>query len=318
MKGNHLPIRIISIVVILYMIFALSWWAILLSKKNKEVHDLKVSNIKQEELDLSVQEVASKYDSQQKMIYGEGLVFGLALVLGIWLINRSYRQEIKNTTNQNNFLMAVTHELRSPIASSKLVFETFIKRDLDKEKISELSKNGLMEIERLESNVEKILFTTKMENEYPLYIEDVDIGTLVKNIKKELEPQFPDTTIISEADTLIKGDKECMQIIIHNLIENSLKYSDPRSEVKVSTQVGEGSAVIKVIDSGIGIPKEEQSKVLEKFYRIGKESTRRSKGTGLGLYLVHQMVKAHHGTITIGENKPQGTIVTIVIPQKSA
>lgn len=316
MKNRHRPIRIISIVVILYMIFALSWWAILLSKKNAEVYDLQMSHINQTQLDISLEDINRRYDSQQKMIMGEGLFFGIALVLGIWLINRSYKQQIKVTTNQNNFLMAVTHELRSPLASSKLLLETFIKRDLDLNAIKELSRNGLVEMERLESNVEKILFTTKVDSDYTLFYEHIDMEPLVEKVIDNLSPQFPHHRISTKCDTSIYADRECIHSMVHNLVENSLKYSPKESEVRIETHQKNSTVTIAVYDQGMGIERAEREKVKQKFYRIGSEATRKSKGTGLGLYLVDKLVQTHNGILNISANQPKGTVISIELPQK--
>jgi two-component system, OmpR family, phosphate regulon sensor histidine kinase PhoR len=106
-----------------------------------------------------------------------------------------------------------------------------------------------------------------------------------------------------------------MVSIFTNLFENSIKYSELTPSIEVWTQEGPKEWIVKVADKGIGITDPEKPKVFDKFYRTGNEDTRKTKGTGLGLYIVHKIVKAHHGDIKISDNTGRGTIFTITFPK---
>lgn len=311
------PIKLISVIVVGYMIFALSWWAILLQRKTLQIHDLQTSILNQEEAAFSVQQINDKYNAQKKMIWGEGSVFGIALILGIWLINRSFREELKIKTRQNNFLMSITHELRSPITANKLIMETLQKRELDQATIQKLSQSGIVEMNRLESNIEKILFTTKLDSQYTLHYESFRLFDIIRSITNEFGVAYPnhniDYTGVKHDAT---ADRESLYIVLKNIIENSLKYSAPHSSVIVRTQQTLKNTLVMIEDTGIGIPSKEHENVFKKFYRVGSETTRKSKGTGLGLYLSKQLIEAHNGHIRIEAKDPQGTIITLTLPNK--
>lgn len=129
--------------------------------------------------------------------------------------------------------------------------------------------------------------------------------------------QNPETEIISEFDgddISIDADHEAMISLINNLLENSIKYSGQHAAIRVKVETVPPFAVLSVADEGIGIPDHEKAKVTDQFYRVGNENTRQTKGTGLGLYIANKIIMAHHGKLTISDNIPQGTIVSVSIP----
>ena len=147
--------RIFPQALIIYMLLALLWWALLLFKKNSEVTTEKLrilqiesnSNYKATNYDIKTlsayDEIITKHKRQQMMIIGEGLVFGISLILGMGFINKAFTKEIENNERQKNFLLSITHELKSPLASVGLILETIKKRKLDKEKLNDLAESAL-------------------------------------------------------------------------------------------------------------------------------------------------------------------------------
>jgi K+-sensing histidine kinase KdpD len=128
---------------------------------------------------------------------------------------------------------------------------------------------------------------------------------------------FPDYKIHSfiAPDIFINGDHQLITALITNLIENAIKYSPKDSNITIKLQDQENAVKLVVMDEGIGISNEEKLRIFDKFYRIGNEDTRKTKGTGLGLYIAKNIVKLHHGNTTVSNNSPNGSIFEIVFPK---
>ena len=326
MKKNR-SLRILSIIVIVYMLMALLWWAILLNRKNNEVFVLKADLLKEQymnkagiaQLDVTTlpeyKELQSDYQRQMYMILGEAVVFGVTLILGIYFINRAFVRELSASEKQKNFLLSITHELKSPLASINLILSTFIKRNLPNDKIKELSQDGLNESVRLEELFNKILIATRLDKAFPFNFEETDLSNTVYNVAHSFQKRHPDITMnIDIQDHIIKDvDRESLVSVVKNLLENAYKYSTTNKEIGISLKQDNSNIYLEVSDNGIGIAKHERIKVFDQFYRIGNEDTRASKGTGLGLYIVNKIVTAHNGKIKIVDNDNGGTKFQITL-----
>jgi signal transduction histidine kinase len=309
------------------MLMALLWWAVLLNRKNNEVFTLKADLLREEymtkagiaQLDVTTlpeyAELQVDYDRQMYMILGEAIVFGITLILGIYFINRAFVRELSATEKQKNFLLSITHELKSPLASINLILSTFIKRKLPDEKIKELSEDGLKESVRLEELFNKILTATRLDKAYPFNFENIDLSNIMYNVVNSFKKRYSDVEIKMniEPDIYKDIDKESMISLIKNLLDNAYKYSPIKKQITVDLQQTNGQIHLCVSDHGVGIEKSERNKVFEQFYRIGSEDTRESKGTGLGLYIVNQIVNAHKGKIRILDNEGGGTKFQITL-----
>ena len=323
-------LRLLSYVVMAYMLLAFTWWALLLFTKNRDAFNAKqelaqivmaaegkVKNREGFQQTEHFQQLQSAYKRQEWMIFGEASVFVLTLVAGMWFIHKSYYRQVQANQQQRNFLLAITHELKSPIASIQLVLETLRKRDLPKEKSDQLAGTALKENERLLQLVENLLLSAKLESAYHPDFEEINFSEMLRDLTEKAKQRFPKAVINfhhSGAISLMKLDRASMVLLFNNLVDNAVKYSENDPNVQIDLQTNESIATLTVTDQGIGIPTKERSKVFDKFYRIGSEETRKTRGTGLGLFIVNQIVKAHKGTIKIFENKPQGTIFKIELP----
>ena len=323
-------LRILSYVVILYMLLAFSWWSILLYTKNQDafkakaaysklvlIAEGKVSNEQEFQQTDVYQELRRKYKRQEWMIFGEASVFVISLVIGMWLINRSYHQEMEAAQQRRNFLLSITHELKSPIASIKLILETFLKRDLKKEQADKLSQNAVEEADRLNTLVNDLLLAAKMETAYQPHLEPLQIEEVVRPIIERLRTKYPDAQFavhIEPSLPTIAADKLGITSVTLNLLENAVKYSPKPAQIKLRMIQENGQLLWETADQGLGITDKEKAKVFDRFYRIGNEDRRKTKGTGLGLYIVHEIIKAHNGHIQILDNKPQGSIFRISMP----
>jgi len=293
------------------MLAALCWWSILLLKFNEENYTLKQS------LDnyapTEIRKIESDYQKQRKMILGEGMVFGIALIVGIYFIYRSYRREVDVTKRQNNFLLSITHELKSPLSVVKLINQTLLKRNLNKEQQTELLSDGETEILRLENLISNLLLTTKLDD-YARNFVPAPLSEIIQERVNIYNKRYNDRISFSmDQDQLLAIDKELFSTAIDNLISNALKYSEENTKVDIHLSARSKLTTICISDLGKGIPDIEKEKVFNKFYRSGDEETRNSQGSGLGLYLVREIIKLHQGQIIIQDNKPQGSIFVITL-----
>ena len=259
--------------------------------------------------------LAAKPDSLA-MILGEGAVFIFIFIIGVYYMHKAIKGERKLHTQQKNFLLSVTHELKSPLASIKLYLETILKRDLDPAQQSSFLKNSLKDIERLDDLVENMLIATKIENQsYTFPKEQLNFSQLVNSVAERLQLHTCNSEVIKvsvQPFIFLNGDKFALTSVVTNLIENAVKYSPPCEEVKVTLKQKGDQIYFIVADLGIGINDQEKSRIFEKFYRVGSEETRKTKGTGLGLFIVKQVLDKHQALIKVKNNNPSGTIFEVI------
>ena len=171
------------------------------------------------------------------------------------------------------------------------------------------------ESKRLEELFNKILIATRLDKAYPFNFEETDLSNTVYNVVDSFQRSHPDVSMETDIQTDIirEVDRESIVSVVKNLLENAYKYSSGTKHISVSLEQEGANIYLEVSDNGIGIAKNERSKVFDQFYRIGSEETRNSKGTGLGLYIVNQIVNAHNGKIKILDNEGGGTKFQITL-----
>jgi len=250
------------------------------------------------------------------MVMGEGSVFLFLLCIGAFFLHQSIKKEDKLREQQQNFLLSVTHELKSPLAAIKLSLQTIVKRDLDKARQTSLLNNSLKDIERLDDLVENMLLATKIENRsYSFPKEEFDFSDLVSKITDRLQvhscgcEQIINPKIAPQVK--VNGDPFSLSCVVTNLVENAVKYSGPCAEICVELEMRDGHPFLTVADKGPGIPDAEKMLIFDKFYRVGDENTRKAKGTGLGLFIVKEVLQKHDADISVRDNVPQGTIFEV-------
>ncbi len=252
------------------------------------------------------------------MIMGEGLTFVIVFTVGALSLHKSVKREKKLQEQKRNFLLSVTHELKSPLASIKLLLQTIQKRSLTKEQILDFIDKSLLDIERLDDMVENMLLASKIDNQsYTFPKATFNLSGLVDSIVNRLQITKCDCNqqIINaeiEPKIEITGDKFALTSVVTNLIENAVKYSKPCEVVGVKLFLKEDKIYLQVADHGIGIADEEKSRIFDKFYRVGSEDTRNTKGTGLGLYIVKEVLNKHQASIRVKDNRPAGSIFEVV------
>ena len=252
------------------------------------------------------------------MIMGEGSIFIVVFLAGAISLHKSINKERKLQEQKKNFLLSVTHELKSPLASIKILLQTIQKRDLTKQQVLDFIGKSLMDIERLDDMVENMLLASKIDNRSYTFPKDkFNLSVLVDSIVNRLQitkcegtQQIIDAEI--EPKIQITGDKFALTSVVTNLIENAIKYSGPCETVAVKLFSKEDKIFLEVADHGIGIADHEKNRIFDRFYRVGSEETRNTKGTGLGLYIVKEVLDRHQASIKVKDNRPVGSIFEVV------
>lgn len=249
------------------------------------------------------------------MIVGEGMVFLLILIVGIWKIRSSVKKELQLSHNQNNFLLSVTHELKTPIASNKLYLQTVLKRELDPEKRNDLIAKALSENLRLEKMIDNILNASRLENrKLVVHKEEVELSSFLTSLVERFRKSFPEAQLVADIQPNVNAqiDPFIFETIINNLIENAIKYSHANGPITIQL-VQKEKIYIRVIDCGPGVAIKEQKEIFKKFYRAGNEETRNQKGTGLGLFIAVEFTRLHSGQLKYSANQPKGSIFELIL-----
>jgi signal transduction histidine kinase len=299
------------------MIAALAWWFIALEKQNSIMTAIRVSELlKDDPLYLSklanIQEMSSRKTAQY---IGEGITFLALILVGAVYVYRATRRQLKFSAQQQNFMMAITHELKTPIAVAQLNLETLQKRKLAEDKQQKLIANTLQEANRLNTLCNNILFTSQLDaGGYSVNFQELNLTDIVETCVDDCKSRFPERVITEaiEENRLMQGDPFLLQMLVNNLLENALKYSPKNMPIHVSLSFAANKNVLSIADLGQGIADQEKKKVFDKFYRSGSENTRKAQGTGLGLYLCKKIAETHNGYISVTDNQPNGSIFTVL------
>ncbi len=321
---------IIFYVLAIYVFASFIWWSYLLWKDNQQSFELRISHERENYFRLngdatsferseSFLKIQSKYNLQKFMIAGEGIVFLWLMLFGIYKLRKSILKEAYLSRLQNNFLLSITHELKSPLASIKLSIETLKKRVLLEEKKDLLMSNSLHDVNRLESLVNNILFATQIESDsYVLNKEQLNFSVFVHQICKHVSTNHEEHRNFIyhiQSDIFFEFDKMGMNSAITNLLDNAIKYSPPDSTIEIKIFEIDRKVVIQITDQGAGIESDEREKIFQRFYRIGNEETRKTKGTGLGLYLTKYIVDKHGGRVHMEDHKLTGSVFIVELPK---
>jgi signal transduction histidine kinase len=263
------------------------------------------------EVNKAAEELLAKdLKSKKRSFAFEAILLTLLIAAGMFGVYFSVSFIFDLNKQQNNFLLSVTHELKTPIAAIKLIGETMKRRVLPQEKQVELLENILENATRLQDMTENMLTAMQMENNrYNIRKEEINLSEIVCEVKKNFEIKNEIRGEI-EKDLMYYGDPVLLKMTLNNLVENAIKYSD-NQPVEINLFQKNSDLIIEVKDNGIGIPKGLRKKVFKKFYRVEDEETRETKGSGLGLFIVKQAVEKHKGKITISDNLPTGTVFTL-------
>ena len=307
---------------LVYIIAALAWWFISLEQQNARIADLRYESIQLQKSFLSAKQLADKlhiidveFKKNTWKYVGEGVTFLILILIGAVFVYRSVRRQFKVQLQQQNFMMAVTHELKTPISVTRLNLETLQKYNLDPEKQKKLIRTTLDETSRLNFLTNNILIASQLEaGGYQSAKEELDLSTLLKDCLQAFRERFPDRDFNEDidADADVKGDALLLQMLINNLLENAIKYSPKEAPITAVLKKYRSGIELQVKDEGPGIPDEEKKRIFSKFYRIGNEATRKTQGTGLGLYLCRKITRDHNADISVTNNEPSGSNFVVI------
>jgi signal transduction histidine kinase len=267
------------------------------------------------------EQLVERYRRRVVSVLAEGAFFLAAIVTAVVLLWRVLRRESSLERQHQNFVSAVTHELKTPIAGIRVALETVLAGRVDDESRARFLNNALADSERLGDLVEKVLEVTRFAGRaHRLRLGLADLSQLVED-----EVQVAERRVAARGGTLeasitpeVKAtfDPEALAIVISNLIENALKYAGrgaPRVEVRLGVE--DGQAVLEVCDKGVGIAATELEAIFKPFYRTGDEVTRRTPGTGIGLYVCREIVNAHGGKLVARSPGPgKGAVLRLTLP----
>jgi len=293
-----------------YILAAFTFWFVTLNKQNTQLYFYETRTIDATGVQNVKIEKRIEREKERKTIqyYSEGITFLLLILAGAILIFRLVRKQLTQSLQQQNFMMALTHELKTPIAVTKLNLETMQMRRLNSVQLNKLIQNTIEEADRLNALCNNMLLVNQIDfGGYKLTNEKFDFATFANDCAEDLMSRFPERKI--EADLkdgiIITGDKLLLQLAINNLLDNAIKYSGKDDVVLIKVFQNNRKIILQVIDEGRGITIQEKGRIFEKYFRGAQMQT---KGTGLGLYLTKEIVKQHHGEISMRNNIPRGCI----------
>ena len=310
---------------LIYTIAALVWWGLLLYQQNQEIVGLKMEILELEKFDVlhkkaytqKLAAIRQQNKIRNLQYFGEGGAFLVIILVSAGYVYRAVRKQVRFARQQQNFMLAVTHELKSPIAVLRLNIETLLKRKLPEEQQQNLLSKTLLETDRLNRLSNNMLLASQFENrQYHLVRESLNLSELFSKIADETKQRTKKQSIVADiaAGIVVEGDPLMLQIVCSNLIENALKYAPTESTIDLTLTRHNNEARLQVKDQGTGISPEEKNKIFTRFYRIGNENTRRTQGTGLGLFLTKKIVLQLGGRINVMDNTPKGSIFEITLP----
>lgn len=309
--------------ILLYIIAALIWWFVSLEKQSRQMANYEIKELQWRTDSIAtplayhqqLDGIQNRYKRREAKYMGEGLFFFGVMMIGAVFVYRAVRRQFREARQQENFMMAITHELKTPIAITMLNLETLRKYQLDEEKKQKIISAALQENTRLSALTNNILISSQLEGgRYPSAKEELDFSMLVENSVQDFARRFPDRKLIGEIEPELSlhGDTLLLQILVNNLLDNALKYSPRNGKIGCRLETGKESIILRVTDEGPGIADAEKKKIFHRFYRSGNEATRIARGTGLGLYLCKKIAAGHNADITVTNNSPAGSIFAVV------
>lgn len=221
---------------------------------------------------------------------------------------------------RRDFLANISHELKTPIGAIGLLAEALVDATDDPDTVRKFSKSLRKEARRLADLVQDIIQLSRVQSKDVLgAVKPVDVSRVVDEAAERCsilaESKDVSITVNPMPDVFVVGDAELLIVAIKNLIDNAIKYSDDGKHVGIGVSTSKNSVKVSVADVGVGIPKDEQNRIFERFYRVDASRSRQTGGTGLGLSLVKHIVFSHGGEVALFSQPGVGSTFTITLPR---
>lgn len=253
------------------------------------------------------------------------LIFGIILLvllqIGFNFIFIYLNRQLNLIRMHDHFLANITHELKSPLASIQLTLETLVSRKVPGKKQAEFYHLMMNDANRLQGMIDKIVGTIFIDSRrlafnFKVYNMRSVIPRIVDEVASKYSEEVQENVRIeNKVNCRCVLDKNSFKIIMNNLIDNSIKYSYNGFQLRIGMQCSEQYFILEIADNGIGIPQKERKRVFRKFYRVYGHEIPNVKGTGLGLYIVREIIKYHAGKISVeSEGRNKGTTIRIELP----
>ena len=230
-------------------------------------------------------------------------------------------ERLQTTEEQRRrFVSDASHELKTPLASIRLLADSIVHNDnIDAGTMREFVTDIGNEAMRLQRTTEKLLDLSRLDDKVSAPAEPVDLKKVVLDSLTPLRPLAQEKGVALETELedgcVVLATEDDLFHIVFNLVENAIKYNVPQGSVEIRLQGDEQNVSLTVSDTGIGIPEEDRQNIFSRFYRVDKARSREAGGSGLGLSIVHDAVLAHGGSITVGQNHPQGSVFCVTFPR---
>ena len=255
-----------------------------------------------------------------RLLYFLGTILFLLLIGGLGLMVILLLREVRLNERQSNFISAVTHELKTPVASLKLYLDTLQLRDVPESRREEFYKTMRHDLDRLHATINSVLNAAMYSDRPVIDPQPIDLARLsersieLTRTRNQLAPES--IRYVGVESLFVMGDAIALETALLNLLDNAVKYSKDKVDVEVHLEHdASGRAALKVRDHGIGISRAQLAFIFNRFYRIGSEVRRSRPGTGLGLFIVRSVVKGHHGSIVADSGGlDRGATFTITLP----
>jgi len=310
-------IKAVFAVIVAYAIMQFAWWAIYLVELRGNIRLLELTMATDENQRALIERT---YRSKMLMIGAEGAVFLIILLTAIWFVYRGIKRQEADLRLKNNFLLSVSHELKTPLSVVKLFQQTFLKRPDETELLKPMAASALTETRRLEDLVEKILFAASLEgnSRFALH-EEVSLQEMLQSVHREFAPrrQSGEFKLQLDSDAIVPANEAYLRFAVNNLVENAFKYA-PEGDIILKLSEKSEAPTIEVIDHGQGIAPADIERIFDKFYRAGNEMVRQTKGTGLGLYLTKVIVRMHNAELSVQSTQGKGSTFAIAFKKRTS
>jgi len=318
--------RVISFLyflLLVYIIAAIVFWGISLNKQSAVIVENEIDALhshidsvaRPAEYKIAFDKITESYNTRKRQYLGEGATFLVIILIGAGVVYSSIRSSHLLNKQQSNFILSVTHELKSPIAAVKLNLQTMARRKLNEETQQQLIERSVNETNRLNDLCNNLLLASQMESRHFTSIDErINLTMVAQECLQAYE--YRSKNIFEsklDEDCFTRGDELLWKLAINNLLENAVKYSQPQSKISMSLVHQDDELQLSIADEGEGISDHEKSKIFKKFYRIGNENSRKTKGTGLGLFLTSKIIQQYKGAILVRDNVPKGSVFEITV-----